>query len=55
MRFDVYIYPDGKRVHEVTEREPQENCQAIRQFDCGKFESDEQTGPDCDTVRETQS
>jgi hypothetical protein len=55
MRFDVYIYPDGKRTHEVTQKDENENCQNIRMFDSGKFEGDEQTGPDCDTVHETTS
>ncbi len=54
MEFNVYIYPDGQTVHEVTKREEGENCQNIRMFDAGgDVISDEKTGPDCDHVSET--
>lgn len=54
MEFLVCINPNGSRTHEVTQREEGENCQMIRQFDVGVVVSDEQTGPDCDEVHETQ-
>lgn len=55
MEFNVYIYPDGKVVHEVTKRQQGENCEKIRMFDAPGAEvlSDEKTGPDCDHVTET--
>ena len=55
MEFSVYIYPDGKVVHEVTKRQQGENCEKIRMFDAPGADviSDEKTGPDCDTVTET--
>lgn len=55
MEFEVRIKKDGTRTHEVLQREAGENCQMIRQFDGGGVVlSDEQTGPDCDEVHETQ-
>jgi hypothetical protein len=54
MEFDVLIFPDGKTIHEVTQREVGENCQNIHMFNAAGTEvvSDEQTGPDCDQVSE---
>jgi len=53
MKFEVLIYPDGKRTHEVIERTEGENCEKILQFNAGTMVSDERTGPDCDKVEET--
>lgn len=53
MLVEVIIYPDGKRTHEVIERSESENCQIIHQLDAGSITGEEITGPDCDTVHET--
>ena len=52
MKFEVLIFPDGKRTHEVTERAEGENCEKIFQYNAGTMVSDERTGPDCDKVEE---
>jgi hypothetical protein len=55
MLVEVIIFPDGKRTHEVIERAQGENCQIVHQIDAGSITGEEQTGPDCDTVHETES
>jgi hypothetical protein len=55
MLVEISIYPDGKREHEVVERETGENCERIHQLNAGSIIDEERTGPDCDTVHETQS
>ncbi len=55
MEFIVRIHQDGTSTHEVLNREEGENCQMIKQFGSGVLVSDEQTGPDCDEVHETQT
>ena len=52
MKFEVLIYKDGKRTHEVTERVEGEQCDKILQYGAGTMLSDERTGPDCDKVEE---
>lgn len=52
MLVEITIRKDGSRVHEVKERETNENCAIIRQLDAGAVRDEEITGPDCDTVHE---
>ena len=57
MKVQVDIRRDGKVVVEVLERAENENCTAVTgQLTQGlSIESDERTGPDCDTVHESVS
>ena len=55
MRVRYMIFPDGKVTQEVRERTETENCNKVYQVaNLGEVLSDEQTGPDCDAVHETQ-
>jgi len=54
MLVEITIKKDGSRTHEVIEREQGENCERIYQLNAGSIVDDERTGPDCDTVHETQ-
>lgn len=53
MLVEVTIFPDGRRTHEVIERDKNENCERIHQLDTAGITGEEKTGPDCDTVHET--
>jgi hypothetical protein len=55
MLIEVTIFPDGKRTHEVIERAEGENCERVHMINAGSVIDDERTGPDCDTVHETQN
>jgi len=55
MLVKVTIFPDGKRTHEVVERAEGENCERIHMVDAGSILDEERTGPDCDSVHETQT
>jgi hypothetical protein len=55
MLVEVLIYPDGKRTHEVIERVQGENCEKVHLINAGAVVDEERTGPDCDTVHETES
>lgn len=54
MLVEVVIRPDGSRTHEVIERSKGEHCERIHQLDAGAITGEERTGPDCDTVHESQ-
>lgn len=53
MLVEITIEQDGSRKHEVIERASNENCQKIHQLDTPGITGEEITGPDCDTVHET--
>lgn len=55
MLVEITIKADGSRVHEVIEREQGEQCDKIYTINAGAMQEDERTGPDCDTVHETQN
>lgn len=55
MLVKIVISPDGQRTHEVIERAQGENCERVHMINAGSIIDEERTGPDCDTVHETQS
>jgi len=55
MLVEVTIKRNGERKHEVVEREEGENCEKVHMLNVGKLVTDERTGPDCDTVHETNN
>ena len=55
MVVETTIFPDGRLISEVVERETGENCEHIRMLNTGYVVSEEKTGPDCDEVHETQN
>lgn len=54
MLVEITISGEGKRTHEVIERAQGEQCAKIHQIDAGSITGEEITGPDCDTVHETE-
>ncbi len=54
MKIKATIKPDGKVITEVLERQEGEQCSKVRSLTgtLGKELSDEQTGPEGDTVHE---
>lgn len=54
MLVEVTIKPDGSRTHEVIERAQGENCEKVHMINAGAIVDEVRTGPDCDTVHETE-
>jgi len=54
MLVEITISPDGKRTHEVIERAQGEQCTKIHMINAGSIIDEQITGPDCDTVHETE-
>lgn len=55
MKMEVYFYPDGKVVTQVVDR-GNHLCSEVYKVTnaVGRQISDEEIGPECDTVHETQ-
>ncbi len=55
MLVKITIKKNGQRTHEVVERAEGEQCEKVYQLNAGAILDDQRTGPDCDTVHETQN